>query len=600
MRQLMAGLVAASLVLTGHGVAQPARAAATLDISRCQVSDETAFRNEIERLTLAALEQGLAGVDYDAVVADVWRSNGLDLVLDTETEKAVAAIRDESSWGALLQTLTSKEASQKLAEAVAERTYRSDATKAAIETLAGSVGRELGGHIELATLDAALPAVTCVRAFLGQRFGSTITLLVANDTGRAFEIDAAAAKAEVGTGDVVISGKGLVAGAVVLIVRRSVSRMASRIGQRVVGAVVGRLVAVVAGGVGLVLIAKDIWDFRHGVLPIIETEMKSAETKEKIRTELAAAISEQLSTHLREAGSSAADRILAVWRDFRVAHAKVVGLAERNKSFRSFVDSVDGAALPKVSRVVALVLPKEGEAGVLARVADGTLDEAVKRLPDTALAIAEDQGSLAEGIAWARLAGPDIARVAEYELHRLSKPADFTAAGLRQLLALKDPAVIKTLARRSEADRATLAELPPQRLVPLVRALDDQALGALVRYRRGLEPAAGTRLLEAAASDPKLMQGFAKGHVEHAVLASRDQSAAVAMLIERGPLFDLVAIERDVRRVVNGDVHPLLLWERHPASVIGAAIGLLILLMILRRLLFTGRRPPPLAEAGAG
>ena len=33
----------------------------------------------------------------------------------------------------------------------------------------------------------------------------------------------------------------------------------------------GRLVSVVAGGVGLVLIAKDIWDFRHGVLPIIAT-----------------------------------------------------------------------------------------------------------------------------------------------------------------------------------------------------------------------------------------------------------------------------------------------------------------------------------------
>ena len=35
------------------------------------------------------------------------------------------------------------------------------------------------------------------------------------------------------------------------------------------------------------LIAKDIWDFRYGVLPIIATEMKSADTKEKVRAELA-------------------------------------------------------------------------------------------------------------------------------------------------------------------------------------------------------------------------------------------------------------------------------------------------------------------------
>ena len=66
-----------------------------------------------------------------------------------------------------------------------------------------------------------------------------------------------------------VEGSEGIAGTVVLVVRRQLANMAARIGQRVVGSILSRLVSVVAGGVGLVLIAKDIWDFRHGVLPIV-------------------------------------------------------------------------------------------------------------------------------------------------------------------------------------------------------------------------------------------------------------------------------------------------------------------------------------------
>ena len=132
------------------------------------------------------------------------------------------------------------------------------------------------------------------------------------------------------------------AGAVVLVVRRQLANMASRIGQRVVGSVLGRLVSVVAGGVGLVLIAKDIWDFRHGVLPIIATEMKSKETKEKVREELAKSVAEQIDDSLKEIAEKTAERVVEIWLEFRRAHAKVVELAERQDDFKRFLETRQG------------------------------------------------------------------------------------------------------------------------------------------------------------------------------------------------------------------------------------------------------------------
>ena len=161
----------------------------------------------------------------------------------------------------------------------------------------------------------------------------------------------------------------------------SLSNMASRVGQRIVGSVLSRLVSVVAGGVGVVLIAKDIWDFRHGVLPIIATEMKSKASKELVQAELAKAIGDQIGDHTRDISSATAERVLEIWREFRRGHAKVVELAERHDGFRRFLDATRPEHLPRLDEVIALILSGEGEAGILKRLDNGTLQQAVSALP---------------------------------------------------------------------------------------------------------------------------------------------------------------------------------------------------------------------------
>ena len=170
-------------------------------------------------------------------------------------------MREESSWFKLWSTLASREKAQELATTAAERVYRSDPMKKAIEGLAtrgsaGGVGRALDRRIDSQSGDA-------MHARSSRPLpGSTVARIVADGAGKEYSIDPAKGGAQVSTGQVLAEGSEGIAGTVVLVVRRQLANMATRIGQRIVGSILSRLVSVVASGVGVVLIAKDIWDFR--------------------------------------------------------------------------------------------------------------------------------------------------------------------------------------------------------------------------------------------------------------------------------------------------------------------------------------------------
>ena len=556
----------------------------------CQARDEQGFRRAVEALTLRGLETGLANLDYRAIVADEWRRGNLDDIIDRQVDEAIGQVRDESSWFQLWSTLASRERAQELATMVAERVYRSDAIKKAIEGLAAGVGKEIGKRIELAVLDTAGPATQCMQAFLGRRYGATVAGVVSSDAGKEYSIDPAKAGAQVTTGQVLVEGSGGIAGTVVLVVRRQLSNMAARIGQRVIGSILSRLVSVVAGGIGLVLIAKDIWDFRHGVLPIVAGEMKSKATKDKVRDEIAKTISEHIGESLKEISDKTAERVVEIWLEFRRAHAKVLEFADRNEAFKRFLDTIRPSDLPRLDEVVALVLASEGETGVTKRLGDGTLNVAVTALPPAALDIAREARSLETALKWSAVAGNSLPKVVEYEIHRRATPDTFTKAGLQRLLGLEDRLAITRLAGLQPAARESLFELDSAALVRLARNLEESQLDSLSRYLTGLEKGPAQRILSAVAQAPARMAELSSPRVRDAIIASRDQSAAVSMMLQVASLPDPGMVIAHTRLVLDGRVSPLLLWEKHGVVLAAAALLALMLLLILKRLLF-GARP---------
>jgi hypothetical protein len=498
----------------------------------------------------------------------------------------------------LLKSLAYKKRAQELATAVAERVYRSDAVKDAMAGLATGVGEQIGQSIELSTIDASGPAQECVKAFLGPRYGSTVAGAVEQDAGEAFRVSPESGGARVGTRSVVLESAGGLTGAVVLLVRRQLGRMAQRLGQRMVGVVLGRIVSVAAGGVGLALIAKDIWDLRYGMLPIISEEMKSADTKEKVRAELARAIRLQILSHLDGIAAQTSERIVGIWKSFKSAHTKVLELAENDAAFREFVDTVGEGKLQRLDEVVALILPREGTNGVGKALRDGRLHTAVTQLGDTALTIARETGDLDAGLAWAAVAGDQLDAVLDLGLHRSAEPRSFTQSDLSRLLSLENRAAKLKLASVPPEDRAILFELQPSQLDSLGRGLSSTELQTLSRYLRGLTKEASRSVLEAVAANPGKMQIFSAEYVRNAVIASRDQTAAVGLLLRDGTTLSPAVIGQDFKAAFEGAISPVLLWEKHPIVIFAGGFLILLLLLLLRGLFSGGRKrkAPPQKE----
>jgi hypothetical protein len=462
--------------------------------------------------------------------------------------------------------------------------------KTALETLAIGVGKEIGKQIQFATEDASEPTLACLKAFVGARYGTTVARAVAGDANKGNAFDPDSATAQVSPGAVLRQSGAGIAGAAILIMRRQLANMARRVGQRIVGAVLARVVSVVAGGVGLVLIAKDIWDLRHGVLPIIATEMKSEDSKEKVQDELAKTFAEQISAHVNEIGAATADGVVDVWREFRNAHAQALELAARNDQFKNFIDTQPPEKLARLDEVVSLVITSEGKAGLLKRLNDGTLNEAVNELPAPALQIARETRSIDTGLRWYALAGDQLVQVVDLDIYRRTTPDKLTKASLQRILALDDRLAITRLVGIDRDARNTLFELPPAELTSLARSLTEDELATLARYLTGLRKEPRERVLRTVAADPTKMQSLSSERVRIAVVASADQTAAVSMMLRQDATLNPKAIVEDVGLVTGGRVSPILLWEKHPVVIVAGLVVVLILLLMLRRLLFAGRR----------
>lgn len=571
------------------------------DYEACQARDEASFGEAVERITVKALESSISGLDYRPIVAEAWRKGNIDEMMARRVDAVVLdELKQETSWSDLIASLAMRETQEKLAKAAAERVYASAEMRRAIEVLAADVGRIVGERLELATVDAAEPTTRCLEAFLGPRYGATVARIVAMDAGKEFAIDAAKGAAPVSRGSVLLETKEGLAGLVTIIMRRQLANLSTRVGQRIVGAVLGRVVSVVAGGVGVVLIAKDIWELRNGVLPIIAAEMKSPATRDKVQVELANSVAAEIEAHVKDIGRRTSERIVEIWHEFRRAHAKVLELAERNAGFKAFIESIEPKYLGRLDELVALQLAEGGEAKLLGRVANGSFAEAVNGWPSGVLEIARDRRSLEAGFKWRALSGDAlIPKVVEFEVHRRASPDALTRVGLGRILGLDDRLAIARLVVQKPDALEPLLELPDDELKRLARSLGEGELTSLAGYLTALDSPAGKRLLAAVADTPARMQAIAPAHVREAILASRDQSAALSMMLRSTDLFNVNAFVRDVEAVRSGSVAPHLLMVRYPWALGGIVALGFAALMLLWRALF-GRRPRrPNATSGS-
>ncbi len=562
----------------------------TVTIEECRDLADDDVRAKIRSITEDALKEELARLDYRAFVDASWREARLGSRIDASIDKAIEAVRADTTWLERVYSNVSPETAQRIATAVAERTYGSQDFKTALGELSASVGKEIGARVERSAGTLSSPVITCVQSALQNRYGGAIASVFATETQRTVNTDAAG-RVQIDATDLAIQSGATISGLILVVTRRVIARMVTSASTRIAGAVATRIVSLFAGGAGLALIAYDIYRAGDGVFPIIAERMKSDEAKDLIKQEIVKSLSTEVSKELAAIGSETADTIYRLWLDFRQKYNALLALGDKSPAFSAFLKERTIEQLQPLGRIVEIVTASEGEEGVLSRLADGSLSRALSELGEPGLTIASDQGSLEEALAWRRLAGSDIGKVADFGLHRLLKPADLSAQQLARLLGLGEKGAIMRIAGLNADARNLLLDLPADQLKTVAGRFSAPELAAFADYQKRLTPAAARRVTEAVGQKPAVMQSLAREGVRNGIVRSEDQLAALDMLLRQaGPVPDFERFYLDFRSVAEGRVDYRVFWERYTVLIIACLVVGLILIIMVKRLIFGPRR----------
>jgi hypothetical protein len=180
--------------------------------------------------------------------------------------------------------------------------------------------------------------------------------------------------------------------------------------------------------------------------------------------------------------------------------------------------------------------------------------------------------------------------VVDLGIYRWLPVEGLTSENLQKILSINDRIAVGRIANLDPQARDYILSLPGDQMRDFARRLNDRQLAAFADYERNLEPIAAKRLLRAVADDPAVMLELTTEGLREAILKSRDQLAALNMIIHDDAsltsLFNYTRIFKDAELVQKGVVSFRVFWERYWAAVLLGGFLLLVILSWLRRLLF--------------
>jgi hypothetical protein len=579
----------ASLVVQAPGVALAQTPIVTID--ECRNLSDTDVRDRIRELASTSLKAELTAIDYPALVNIHWAKADVNGRIDREVDAAIAAVRADTGWFDRAYSTVSKSSAGRYATAVADKTYNSEGFKAALDEMATGVARDAGTQIEKATAKVSNPIIACVQTALQSRYGGAIAQVFAQESQKNLEASAEQPAVKIETSDLVANNAASLSGIVLIVTRRVLAKIIQGVGERIAGVIASRIVSAVAGLIGLALIAKDIYEAGDGVFPIVAERMKSDETKDLIKSEVGKTIQADISQQVGTIAQETAERIYAVWLDFKQKYNRLLNLSEKSPAFAEFLKDRRLEQMSKLGQIVNILYGSEGEGRVLERVADGSLNKALLDLTDPGLVIAEDQKSIDKALRWTAVAGRDLPRVVDLGLYRWLSPDGLTPQNLQKILSLNDKIAVARIANLDPQARDLILNLPADQMRDFARRLNDKQLGAFAEYERRLDPNAARRLLRAVSEEPAIMLELSGEGLQQAIFNSRDQLAALNMAIhDDAGLLSYGRIIKDAELVRDGVVGYRVFWERYWLSVLVAGFVLLLILSWLRRLLFGVRR----------
>jgi hypothetical protein len=572
-----------SLQAPQTALAQPA----SISTEQCNSLSDAEVQDKIRSLASDGLKAELEAINYVELVNTYWSRTGASSRIDNAVDAAVAAVRSDTSWFDRAYSKYSPNSAERYAKAIADKAYNSEVFKSAIESLATAVATDAGAQIEQATKKVSNPVLECVQAALRSRYGAAVAQAFTADALNKIETTNAPG-VSIGTKEFILQHPDAISGVLIIVTREIVAKIAQSIGSRIAGVIASRLVGLVASGIGVILIAKDVYEAGDGAFPVIAEQMKSDKTKAIIKDEIGKSLQADITTQAGVIAQQSADRIYGLWTDFKQKYYRLFALGAKDPGFLEYLKNFSSfEKLGKLAQLVDIINVSEGEPRIFARVADGSLNKALADLDDNGLKIAAEEKSLEKALRWAAAAGNDLPRAVESGLYRWLSPDEVTPENLRKILSLNDKGAIARLASLEPAARDVILSLPADLTQRFALRLTAAQLGAFADYQRNLQPAAARRLLGLAREDPAIMQELSGEGLRQAVIGSRDQQAALNMLVhEDASLLSYGRIVKDAELVRDGAVGYRVFWERYWLSIVVAGFVLLVLLSWIRRLLF--------------
>ncbi|HFB2048307.1 MAG TPA: hypothetical protein TECP_00659 [Hyphomicrobiaceae bacterium MAG_BT-2024] len=547
----------------------------------CFTEDEMQLKIAIRSIVHTTLKKGILDLNYEALIRDQWRAHNLSNVLKAQIDNTVLQMQRETSWRKLLESLAYRDTANALAFDMSERVYRSKKIKKALENMTIDIWYNIGKSIELTAADAHQPTTLCLHTFLGPRYGQTITDAIVQDTALAFVTPS---KESIAKTEITTNTSGLVSGAIILLFRRQLSSVAKRLGQRATATIISRLVSVMAGGISVILIAKDIWDLRYGMLPIVAEEMKSKNIEVVIKDELTKIIKREIDKQLETLSDNVSKRIINIWREFKLAHLKVLELINANPEFKKFISTVQLDQLARIDEVVAIILRRNDPTLINKLMENGAFYRAVVQLPNAGLQIAREKQSIELALSWWDVARSQIYEVVQLEIYKVSDPSSFTSKSLQNLLSFDDKIISYRFAEIPRKARNALMSLSHDYISRIVHGMSPQHLAILADYMIGLSTPTRQKLVEKIINEPELMNILAPTHVLWGILQSNNQLFAIEFMLRTDHLLNTETIYSDLNLVWQRHINPILIWSKYSLVIILSGIPLLIFTLIIQRI----------------
>jgi uncharacterized protein YaaW (UPF0174 family) len=419
----------------------------------CNKIQKDSLRDELNRKSQQVFSSESSNIDIKQIINSKWSTIGMDSTIDREVDNAIARIGNESGMVEKAWSSFSSNKAKEFAEKAGNYVFGSERFNTNLDRLSTEISDELSNRLENISAQSASSSLMCLEEFIGQSYSDTISRIFEEAVKKETQaikwdnkIDSNQPsmvtmhqKALGGLGVIIASqiGKKIAQKIGQSIAKRIAGRIASRIAGRIAGRAVLSSIPVVGWIIGAGMIGWDVYNSSEGALPQIQKDLKGEEVKEKIRSEISLAVTEQLATELPQMAREIANDIFSLWSDFKNKFRNVLELSESNSEFKYILDNTSKDNFYKLSNLVNLISNKLDKDQLIDAINNRTFEN-IMNLPETSFIILETSKSIKTLIEWSELAGLRIDKVVEFEIYKQKTPADFDKQLLEKLIEVND------------------------------------------------------------------------------------------------------------------------------------------------------------------